>query len=689
MKRLFGTLLLLLACSAAFAAPPSRPDLIVVVSIDQFPYRYIQRFAPYFGDGGFNRFLEHGANFTHALYPYATTYTGPGHAALGTGSVPARSGIVSNTWYDRLTAAPLYCATDKRVTPPYSPVNLQSDSLGDRLQEKYPGAKVISVSLKDRAAILMAGRKATAAYWLDPTTSHFTSSTYYRGANHTVLDEFNATLPAYVHAHTVWKQSTFIPAADLERLTHDPESLRKYKTNSDGLGVAFPHPIDGLEALTSTPYGNGLVLGLAERLVDAEQLGTEDGSPDLLFVSLSSQDYLGHDYGPDSLEAADSVVRTDRALAGFFAFLDQRFGKRYTIALSADHGVQSIPEVARDLGRDAGRIMMRNPTKKMLTYGDLAKVAPDRVLLEKRVAASLGQKITDATPLTHSMILMFEEPAIYLSWSRIAELKLDGERVKSAFRREFLKIRGVSAAFTNTQLLDQNPSPSPIEAAVRRSFRADRSGDVIVTLRAGYIWGYSKTGTTHGQPVEADQHVPVMLWGDGIVPATYDLAVAPTDLAKSLGALVGVEAGGESSKPLPCLEPTTTGAEAAPAASTTSVSTSDFQEILTLMLAKEDADRHAKWIAGEHLPDAALAAFSALRTIVRDPEAARTLPAGTLRLDEVAIDGDGAHVRVWHGPIPQPRPGEMLLACGSGTTYTFDRVNGAWVMSPTVGIVVC
>ncbi|MCU1244667.1 MAG: hypothetical protein JWN02_577 [Acidobacteria bacterium] len=549
IQRPLLALLLLVLGTSMFAAdgPAQRPDLVVVISIDQFPYDYLPRFHPWFTDDGFNRFIQHGANYTEARYPYATTYTGPGHAAIGTGNIPARSGIISNTWFERLNGAPEYCAADSRAFPPFSPANLDSDSLGDRLQEKYPGAKVISVSLKDRAAILMAGRKATAAYWLDPVAGGFTSSSYYRGVNKGVVAELNKSLPATVQAHPVWEQSCFIPAADLERITHDPPSLQKYKTAKAGLGVRFPHPVKSLDSLTYTPFGNGLVIGLAQQLADAEGIGTADGTPDILFISLSSPDYLGHSYGPDSLEAADSVVRTDRDLAGFLHFLDQHFGDRYTVALTSDHGVQSIPEVARDMGRKAGRVKLINPRANIRTFGQLAEIAPDRVKLEKLAAAALGIKVTDATPIEKELILYFEEPAFYLNWVRIHELKLDGEKVKRAVRDAIRQLPGVSAAFTNSDLLAVNREASELETLVRHSFRADRSGDVILTLAPGFIFDYSGTGTTHGQPVEADLHVPVMLWGRGIRPGTYPTSAAPTDLAKTLGSLLGIDAGGPES----------------------------------------------------------------------------------------------------------------------------------------------
>lgn len=553
LRRSLGcAILLCILAPAAMAQHKTRPDLIVVLSIDQFPYSYIERFRPYFTGGGFNRALHDGANFTNARYTYATTYTGPGHAAIGGGYVPARNGIIANTWFDRLAGATEYCVADDHSRPPMSPVNEGADSLGDKLLQRSAASKVLSVSLKDRAAILMAGRNATAAYWYDTPIGGFTSSSYYGAANKSLLESYNATLKGLLAEHRVWTQSDSIPKSDLDRLTHDPARLRQYKTSREGLGVEFPHPVRTLEALTYTPFGNAMVLGLAMRIIDTEALGTDDGAPDLLFISLSSPDYLGHAFGPDSLEAADTVVKTDRDLDGFFTWLDQKFPGRVTVAISADHGVQSIPEVARDLGRDAGRVDMRNPNATARTLADLS---PQRRELETRVAAALGRKVTADTPLDKTFILYFEEPSVYLNWVRVREAQVDGERVKRVVRDAVKQMKGVSGAFTNSELMMLNRDATDLEKAVRQSFRSDRSGDVFITLKPGYIWSSSDTGTTHGQPVEADQHVPLLLWGAGITPGTYDDAVAPTFIARTLGSLVGVEAGDGTTTVLPCVKP--------------------------------------------------------------------------------------------------------------------------------------
>jgi hypothetical protein len=549
LKRYFVVLLAFLALIALPAGAQQRPDLVIVISIDQFRYDYLTRFGPYFSEGGFNRALHGGANFRRSLYPYSTTYTGPGHAAIGTGYTPSRSGIVANTWFDRIAASPEYCVADERAKGGFSPLNLASDSLGDRVGERYRGSKTIGIALKDRAAILMAGRKATAAYWFDAQAPGFTSSAYYNW-NKAVVGDFNKTVGDYAKAHPEWTQSEFIPAADLARITHDPPALRKYKSQRDGLGVEFPHRVRGLDALTYTPFGNDLVIDFAERVIEAENLGTEDNAPDVLYLGLSSQDYLGHSFGPDSLEVADSVVRTDRQLGRFFEWLDARFGKRYTVAITADHGVQSIPEVARDMGRDAGRVDMRNPNATVRTIGELAR---DRRALEKSVAKKLGLKVDDKTSTINAFIVYFEEPAVYLNWTHIRELKLDGERVKRAVRDAAKELPGVRTAFTNSELMAVNKQAEGVERAMRLSFRADRSGDVLIALKPGYIWNYGDTGTTHGQAVEDDQHVPLLLFGRGIASGAWDDDVAPTFLARSLGSLLGVDAGAVETPLLPCI----------------------------------------------------------------------------------------------------------------------------------------
>jgi predicted AlkP superfamily pyrophosphatase or phosphodiesterase len=544
MRRTLSVLLLLLASTTTSAAPPK---LIVVVSIDQFPSYYLDRYANILGDAGFKRLTREGTFFVNSAYPYSTTFTGPGHASIGTGHTPAESGIVGNNWYDHFTFARTYCAQDDRALPvpsiddpkqrkdnSRSPLNLNAASLGDRLQEKDRASKVYSVSLKDRSAVLMGGRKAWGAFWFDPKVKRFMTSTYYSHRLEPLIAKFNAGLAARVPAGMTWTLDKNTAGANVT----DPEDLRKgVKSDRNGLGVSFPHPIGDVEALTYTPFGNDMVLDLARAIIRAEQLGA-DAHPDLLYVSLSSPDYLGHAFGPDSWEVADTIVRTDRQLANFVAELRKQFGGAVTVAVTADHGVQAIPQIAKhkNPAARAGRIDLDEPP------------APARKAIEEDASKRLGASAT------LNMIRIFDEGSFYLDFAKLPP-GVEAEQARRAYRDAAKAMDGVSEAFTSGQLMVPNPAASDVERAVRNSFRPDRSGDVLVALEAGYIWDYDGTGTTHGEAVPDDQRVPVMVWGAGFVhgdEACRTRAASPLDLARTLGKLVGVDAGGKLSNDLDC-----------------------------------------------------------------------------------------------------------------------------------------
>jgi type I phosphodiesterase/nucleotide pyrophosphatase len=676
-------LALALALSAAAAQPSPTlhpPRLVVVISIDQFRYDYLERFAPWFAARGFNRFLVSGADFTNANYLHATTFTGPGHASIGTGHTPSESGIIANTWFERDAAhddrmwdwffddspgftpaskpahpanatpwwiagggSPRYCAYDDRVrvtagtTSGMSPLSLSSDSLGDRVKEHYPNAHVIGVALKDRAAILMGGRKADAAYWFDTKLPGFISSTYYRFDQ--ALFSFNDRVMTYVPESKQWTLSSTIPDADLKRVTFDPPEAWKMKTPR--YETTFPHPVKDARALTYTPFANDMLLDFAAAIVDREKLGADD-EPDVLYVGVSTPDYIGHYYGPDSMEVADDAVRLDRSLERFLDALEKKVGSQsLLVAITADHGVTAMPEIARlrDPKLDAGRTDLRNARRDAYAISELPQL---RVELERRLSAKLKVPFNADGPLTDALIYFFEEPALYLNWPRLQALNLDGETVKRALRDVIVSMRdsGFDRAFTNSELLAGNAKADPIEQAMRASFRADRSGDVLITLKEHWIWRYSDTNATHGQPLPDDRHVPLLLWGAAIVPGRYAGAAAPTDLARTIGTIVGVDAGGSYARVLPAVK--------------------DDVRVL-------EAVRH-------ELPPLILVAPS--------DEIAKTLPEGYGRLDILEVKGYTAEVQITTGPLPPPPPpGTILLGCGVRHAFTLQKNDaGEWVV---------
>jgi predicted AlkP superfamily pyrophosphatase or phosphodiesterase len=645
-KLLAGIVLLLVALPVA-----AEPNLIVVLSIDQMRYEYLERFAPWFSTGGFNRFLKDGATFTNTRYLHAVTFTGPGHATIGSGENPAEHGIVGNHWFERgntvdekrwdwyfkdmggfspplkgagnpaipfwyetFRGSPRYCVYDDSVsvsegkTAGMSPRSLIGEGLGDRVKDKYPGARVIGMSIKDRAAVLMAGRKADAAYWFDPALPGFVSSTYYHFDPK--LFAFNATVPGYIPGSHQWVPSGFIPDADLKRVTFDPPAAWPMKNTR--YGGTFPHPIKDIKALEYTPFANDILFDFALTTIAAEGLGTHTGTPDVLFVSVSSTDYYGHYYGPDSMEVADGMVRLDRSIERFLTAIERRFGDKALVALTADHGVQSTPEVLklRDPHADAGRIDLRNPGRQGQRIADLPAL---RIEIERQLAIRLHVPFDENAPYSNALVFFFEEPSLYLNNVRVRELKLDPERVKVALRNVMLNVPGVDEAWTDTELRTAK-NPSDAQRYVLRSFLPARSGDVFVTLKPNWIWTWGSNSTTHGQPVENDMHVPLLFWGEGVKRGRYAMTANPDDLARTLGAAVGVQAGGVDSHILPVI----------------------------------NAD-----VLGVALKD--------LNASVDE-----------VRIDKLEVSGDRATVTLWTGAR------RSQLDCGVGHTYILERNNGKW-----------
>ncbi len=554
---------LVLSLFAAALGAAEKPVLVVVISVDQMRNDYLDRFRPWFGKDGFNRFLERGARYPEARLRHAAAFTCPGHAAIGSGLDPRESGVVGNNWYDAAKARREYCVEDrgaqwvgappdapKIATRPASPVLLSGDFLGDRLKEKFPGARVVALSLKDRAAVPMGGRKADAAIWFERRFGRFVTSSYY--PLRPSLLSINAKLPPFFAAHDRWELSGRIPERDLGRVTFDPPELLRFKGPLPGTGETFPHPLPDLRAVVESPFGDELLFELARRAIRDFRLGRNPAkAPDLLFLGLSALDYYGHRFGPDSREVADGIVRLDAGLESFFRWLDGEAGARRTLVfLTADHGSTSIPEVAREkerlrTGKDdpeiAGRVDFGNGS------GEAAKVAdasPDRVALEKHLAAKFGYSLDPTLPnALEGTVLRFEDPlGMYLNRPVLARRRLAPELVKEAVR-DWLRSRpGVRAAYTNTEVADGLPAGEPNGLAIARSFRADRSPDVLVYLEPGWIFR-KEGGSTHGQPTDEDSRVPLLAWGQGVRAGSWSIRVSPLSIARTVAALYGFEAG--------------------------------------------------------------------------------------------------------------------------------------------------
>jgi hypothetical protein len=528
------------------AAPPERvggdrPRLAVLVFFDQMRGDYLSRWQVLFGEGGFRRLQQGGAWFVNCHYPYAYTVTGAGHASVATGCSPDVHGIVGNDWYDRVAHKDVYCVGSDRyeqVPAPVakekadrkegsSPDRLLAPTLADALKQATAGrARVVSLSLKDRSAVLPGGRRPDACSWLK--AGRFVTSTYYRERPHPWVRDFNASGAADAWLGKSWQRLR--PDLDYVKWS-GPDDVKGEGVGSHQ-GRTFPHPF-GLgpkrrksvyySALTSSPFGNDVLLDLALRAIDAERLGTR-ATPDLLCLSFSSNDLVGHAWGPDSQEVLDITLRSDGIVRRLLDHLDARVGKgRYVLALTADHGVCPLPEVARARGHDAGRI--------------------EPALLRQRAEDFLDGRFparAEAGGSRPSWLEAQDGPWLYLNGDLIRRRGLKQPAVEQALARWAASQRGVQTVYTRTQLLAGLPAGDGLGQKVRRSFHPQRSGDVVLIEKPYYLITKYLTGTTHGTPHPYDTHVPLLVYGPGIRKGTRKDAVTPQAAAVILARALGI-----------------------------------------------------------------------------------------------------------------------------------------------------
>lgn len=548
MRSLLALFILTFLPAFAIAEEP-KVKLVVLVVFDQLRADFIDKWSPHFGAGGFKRLQTQGAWFTDCHYPYAITATGPGHAAMLSGASPCKTGIVNNEWYDRANAAEAYCAgTDRydlvpaaipeKVEPgdePKEPIKKKSKAIGtpdrllsptlaDELKASTKGTgKVFGLSLKDRSGILPSGRKPDGVYWFD---GRFVTSTFYRDSPHKWADDFNKSEKADAYFGKDWTK--FKPDLDYEKLAGPDDGAGEAKVN--GRGVVFPHRMTGglkavgrqyYEALANSPFGNEVLLDFAKTCIDAEKLGTRD-TPDLLTLSFSSNDLIGHTWGPDSQEVLDVTLRSDAILENLLKHLDEKVGDgRYAVMLTADHGICPLPEFAAKQGIDAKRISA------------LALVAGCEKHLRERFGdvGELKGGADAKVPLRY--LEAVSAPYIYLNHRLLAAKKLKPDDVAIALAEYLRKQDGILQAYTYEGLKAGLVGDDAISKWVLRSFHADRSGDVYVVLRPYHLIGSVSigdklaSGTTHGSPHAYDTHVPLLVYGPGIAGGKRTETVTP------------------------------------------------------------------------------------------------------------------------------------------------------------------
>lgn len=515
------------------------PALVVVVSVDQWRYEYFERFERNLSKKGVARRSQtQGLWFDNCFHQHAFTYTGPGHSVLMTGAYPNRTGIIDNNWYDRETSAEVYCVLDSDAKiigttsdeKPVSPRRLLVDTLGDQLKLASNGrGKVFGVAIKDRAAILMAGRLADAAYWMSGDGQWIT------------CDHYGDRIPGYLRnlsdenavRRFAGKKWELLHAAD--RYVHGKENSEHERPLS-GMSADFPHvmpkPDDEgftenyIKSVACSPFGNVATLDAAREIVIHEKLG-DDAIPDILAINLSSTDYVGHAFGPYSLEVEDMTYRTDAQLGEFAEFIDERLGERpWLMLVTADHGVAPVPERAEEWGLLAKRDPLGDlKEQKQKLEAFLQQGLTGKKLRKRRRSKNGGlvqEVVKNQVFLNHQV--------------------LQGENLEFARRltREFLLSSPfVAHAATREQLL-QDCSGDEMLHMLQRSYHARRSGDVVYALNPYMFTGDS--GATHGSPWRYDRHVPLMV----LSPQRLKLnslpeQVSPASIAPTLSRMLRVE----------------------------------------------------------------------------------------------------------------------------------------------------
>ena len=494
-------LLLVTFCVAAnlFSQPATiqRPKLVVGIVVDQMRWDYLYRYYDrYEANGGFKRMLNQGFSCENTFIPYVPTITACGHTTIFTGAVPAISGITGNFWWDKEQMRSVYCTEDRSVKTVgststlgvMSPKNLLVTTICDelRLATNFR-SKVIGIAIKDRGGILAAGHSANAAYWYDNTTGDWITSTYYMNALPKWVNDFNSQKLVDKYFQGEWKL-----LYDVNTYVQSSADEKKYEGKA--LGTKFPYDLKKIQnkygSLAVTPYGNNFTNEFAKAAINAEQLGADDIT-DFLTISFSSPDYIGHNFGPNSVEAEDGFLRLDKDLGNLFDFLDTKIGKgQYTAFLSADHGVLPVPEFLQENKLPGGRVYL------------------------SRITANLNKLLSDKYSV-NEIIVSDENYQIHLNHPRLDSAKINKKEVIQSIVDHLSAEPGVFRAFALADL-NSIPLPARIRDMINSGYNPRRNGDIQLLLQPGYIDAYSAVGTTHGLWNPYDSHIPLLWYGWGI-----------------------------------------------------------------------------------------------------------------------------------------------------------------------------
>lgn len=502
------------------------PKLVVGVVVDQMRFDYITRFWPRYGEDGFKKLIAGGFHLKNNHFNYIPTYTGPGHTSVYTGAAPETHGIISNSWYNKFERQSVYCAGDSEVEPvgttssagKMSPHRMLTTSVADenRLHTQMRG-KTIGVALKDRGSILPAGHTANGAYWFHgQDEGRWITSTFYMEELPQWVKDFNASGKAKSYNkiwNTLYKIDTYVESGS---------DLNNFEGGFSGKETAtFPYDLPKLwkengryDMIKSTPYGNSLTADFAIAAIDGEDLG-QDNITDFLTVSFSSTDYVGHNFGVNSVEVQDTYLRLDQDLARLISALDEKVGEgNYTLFLTSDHGAVHVPAYLESTKIPAG-------------YFDTGAF---KTALEEYVVQEFG---------TGEVILNISNDQVFFDYEVLMEKDIDAEQLENAIAHFALQYDKINMAFTRTQM-EGATYESGIASLLDHGYHQKRSGDVIYVLNPSVIASSSRTGTTHGSGLNYDTHAPLIFYGNGIKHGSSLERTEIVDIAPTISALLGI-----------------------------------------------------------------------------------------------------------------------------------------------------
>lgn len=548
--RLFSKSIALGLCFCATTISPAlaektQPRLVLQITVDALRGDLINRYYDRLSEKGFRYLWDNGTVYTDAHHGHANTETIVGHATLATGAHPAIHGMVGNVWFDRNENRTMYnieddnyelltagAGVDKNAeidstqkaakSDGRSPAAMMVTTTGDELVLNTAGqAKVFAVSVKDRGAVSVAGH-AGKAFWFSKANGEFVTSTYYYDSYPEWVNQWNAKKPASIYSGKSWE------------LLHDKGTYlfgdaddKEWETDLAGFGRVFPHQYGDMDSkyfttfLTLSPAGDDLTLDFAKELIINEDLGGDD-IPDFLGISFSSTDYVGHIFGPSSLETEDNILRLDKNLADLIAFVDKHVGIKNTlIVLSADHGSPEVPGYLKQFGVNAGYV---TPEKW--------DTAPGFMALKKKFGVD------------KELISEYNNPYVYLNKDVIEQRGLDQQEVEHLVAKELLKFEGIAQAIASSDLRENLLPDTPVNRAIQNNFNPNRSGDIYVVFKPHWFindFDGLEVAATHGSPWPYDTYVPIVFTGMDIPAQEVARSVLTVDIAPTITNFLGIK----------------------------------------------------------------------------------------------------------------------------------------------------